>query len=310
MIVLSHKTAYLFWRQYTGDIRTLKPLQRRNVTKPKALPLEALAHLGIPATKEHPVDLLFFSRESRLQHACVHEHLQPEPLPAGSLLRLSDEVGIVSPELCFTQVAKKTSVEYLTLIGCELCGTYALVGPSRTYAERPSLTSAAALQKYALAMNSAGRSRACEAAAFVPDGAGSPMEAKLALLLTLPTTKGGFALPAPKLNASIPLGPEARALYNHKTCRGDLFWENARLDVEYDGEDAHTGEMHAKDVARAAALKAEGVEVLTLTAAQLYNQDAFAQLAKLIGARVGKPLRIRVRNFDTRQANLRRELGL
>ena len=80
----------------------------------------------------------------------------------------------------------------------------------------------------------------------------------MAILLTLPTTLGGYGLPQPTLNPDIALADQARALYPHTTARPDLYWEHERFDVEYDG-DAHEGEAsRTKDAGRRAALEAEG----------------------------------------------------
>ena len=155
----------------------------------------------------------------------------------------------------------------------------------------PSVTSG----KVELTVDSLGlgsQSRASRAAAYVLDGAASPMEAKLALLLSLPKTRGGYALPAPRLNAPFTLSDKAFALYPHNPCRLDLYWPGARLDVEYDGEEVHTGEQHVRDVARAAALTADRVEVLPLSHGQLADAEAFETVAGFIAKRLGVRLRV------------------
>ncbi len=313
MIILTHKSAFRYWRRFTGERHALKRLRQRSVMQQAAhirqLPMEDLASLGFFPTDDNPLDLLFFSWETRMQSAEVRPHVTSTIWPAGPILQLTPEVGIVSPELCFTLLANEISQPALAWAGMELCGTYAIVGPERKLVERHPLTTAAALQEYVEKRYPRGAGDVHEAAKYVLDGAASPMEAKLALLLTLPTAKGGYGLPAPILNAPIHVGQTARALYPHD-CRADLYWPSILLDVEYDGEEAHTGNMHAKDVARSAALKAEGVEVVAISTAQLYDKDAFAQLAKLIGARLGKRVRVRIRDFSERQDALRRELGL
>ncbi len=314
MIVLSHKTAFLFWRRFTGSRATLKPLRFHVVSQKakhtEALPQDELAALGITPTAERPVDLLFFTLDSRIQRAYVRSHLTKDALPYGTLLQVSPEVAVVSPELCFAQLTKQASIPALARIGTELCGTFALVGGEGKIASREQLMTAESLRRLLTKLNPAGTGKVHEAAKYVLDNAASPMEGRVALLLTLPATKGGYGLPAPQLNTPIPLGPDARTLYPHNLCRADLFWSRAGLDVEYDGEEAHAGEMHGKDPARTAALKAEGVEVLAISAVQVYDSKGFAEVAKLIGARVGKPVRIRVKDFDARHAALREELGL
>ena len=189
------------------------------------------------------------------------------------------------------------------------------------------------------------------AARLAFDGAASPMEAKLALLLSLPTRLGGFGLPRPQLNRPFALSPEAQLVYPHTPCRLDLSWPGTDLDVEYDGSgDEHSGDMHAKDVARLAALRLDGVDVLVLAKQQVYDPRAFAQMVQVIagklGGRIGqvgqaeqtgqagqagtaghtgqarragqtgqagqtgRPWRTRAKDFDEKQAALREALGL
>ena len=99
-----------------------------------------LAGLGITPTAKHPLYLLFATPGLRPATKSgipvpLRPHVQPDVLPTGSVLRLSEHVAIVSPELCFLQMASTLSLEKLILMGFELCGTYALL-PDPTDPER------------------------------------------------------------------------------------------------------------------------------------------------------------------------------
>lgn len=282
-----------------------------------------LAMLGIEPAPRRPLHLLFAEaglRPSAKQLGLppLRAHVQTADLPDGSILRLSEHVSIVSPELCFLQMAPFSSVPQLTLTGYQLCGTYALLpspdDPARdtVVSRAASLTTANALAAITAAPVGARNRRARIAAMHILDNAASPMEAKLAMLLTLPTAMGGYALPRPELNPVLPLRPKAQTLYPHTTVRPDLYWADARFDVEYDG-DTHEGtESRMKDAGRRVALEAEGVKMLTLTYAQVADEAAFDVLARRIAKEIGRRIDIRMKNGShaLRRAALRRELEL
>ncbi len=266
--------------------------------------------LGVPVDDTSPLHCLVADASLRSYATGVITHYTDRPLPAGSILRLSPHVCIVSPELCFLQLATTLSVGRLTLEGMLLCGTF-VRGADGNSGERLPLTSAAKLQEFIqLAPGAQGAKRARLAASHVLDNAASPMEARTEILLCLPPAWGGYGLPAPELNPDIVLSPAARALYDVKTCRPDLYWRDAKLDVEYDG-DSHEGEVgHRKDVARIMALEAEGITVAPLTYLQLNDAEAFDTVATTVAKKLGHRLRIRVKDFPQRRATLRYQLGL
>lgn len=137
------------------------------------------------------------------------------------------------------------------------------------------------------------------------------MEIKLALVLGLPQRFGGFGLPAPELNAVVPLGEESRALYKVASCRCDLFWPQARLDVEYDGLEFHKGDSsRTEDAARGAALEAEGISVMRLTFPQVADKNALLAVGKVLSGKLGLQWRFRSDAFPERYAALRELLEL
>ena len=308
-LVISHKSAFLFWRSFCGDPGKLVRLRYpRAMSRAERLTEDLRAELqalGFSPSQKEPLDLLFCSAGARSRATWAQVHTNSAPLPSNSLIQLSDHVMIASPELCFIQIAETMPREKLVLAGCELCGTYAQVGPGRVLVQRPQLTSIQRIR--ALLPKTAGEkvSKPAKALPLVLERAASPWEAKVALLLTLPSAWGGYGLPAPELNAEIPLADEARRLYHHRTCRLDLYWPEACFDVEYDGRNYHEGDAHAKDVARLAALRLEGIDVLELSQAQVSDADAFHHLATVVAATLGKRLRVRRQDFIERRARLR-----
>ena len=126
---------------------------------------------------------------------------------------------------------------------------------------------------------------------------------------------GGFGLPRPELNREFALSREARQVYSASPCRLDLSWRGTNLDVEYDGSgDEHTADMHAKDVARLAALHTDGLDVLVLAKQQVYHPAVFAQMVQVIAGKLtgqpGRARRIRTRDFEAKQLALREAIEL
>ena len=314
MLIVSHKTAFQFWRAYRGPVNPYRiPAAQQALasTQPPAdTALAELRRLGFSPTAKTPVDLLFFGREPRTRTVWSRAHAVFDELPQGTLVQLSDLVAVVSPELCFVQMATIRSFEQTVLAGFELCGTYAQLGPDRNLAERPPLTSTARIGELMGQLRRTRTAKPASALAYVLDGAASPMEAKLAILLTLPATSGGYGLPAPQMNAPIPLGAAAFRVYPHSPCRADLYWPAARFDLEYDGEDAHEADAHDKDVARLAALAMEGVDVLEVAKAQLADAAALHGIAGVVARKLGRRLRVRRRDFVVRCTRLREQLEM
>lgn len=316
-LVVSHKSALMYWRRFRGQITQLPKVKDPHPMKcPVCLGESLLAELGalgFSPTEEHPLDLLYSLKELRSQAHRIAGHSVSAPLPPKMLLRLSEHVAIVSPELCFAQAARTHSRGQLLMAGCEMCGTYRLIGDDgRKLAkpeERAPLTSADEIRSVLCAMGRGREANASRAARFIFDKAASPMEARVALLLSLPQTMGGFGLPRPELNAPITLSPAAYRVYPCSPCRMDLFWQEANLDIEYDGGD-HTEETRERDAARIVALRMEGMDVVVLMKQQVFDVHSMAAIAKMAAAKLGRRLRISTSDFEQRHRQLRQEMGL
>ena len=268
-----------------------------------------LASLGFFLTPDTPLDLLFSSETNRTQAKDVRAHRTSRPLPEGSLVRVSAHVVVASPELTFVQMSRILPFGKLIHVGCELCGSYALVGPEGKPQERPPLTDLGSLRAFAEYCLKDASAPARRALRYVLNGSASPKETELMLLLCLPGNLGGYGLPAPIMNLPFTLSAEAHAVYSSDP-RLDLAWPVRNLDVEYDGEDSHTGAAHARGVARTMALRLDGVEVLVVAKQQLYNETAFEQVAVEIARKLDVRLRTRSAGAAAARRQLRRELGL
>lgn len=201
---------------------------------------------------------------------------------------------VASPEFCFLQMASILSFNELVLLGMELCGFYC-IDPTEEegFGRRPvALTSCARIREF-LAENEGARGRrAAEVAlGYVADGAASPMESAIYLLLCLPYKRGGYGLPRPCLNYEIPLDEKARKLSGGRPCWGDLCWPNVPLDLEYLGRPSHEGaENMLSDRRRTLAIEEAGYEVIEITKEQVLDLVAFDIVARRLSAKLGKRL--------------------
>ena len=136
------------------------------------------------------------------------------------------------------------------------------------------------------------------------------METMTYLLLCLPIMLGGYGLPKPEMNATIPLDEEAQTIARRKHCEGDLCWPNVHppLDIEYHGE-VHVGAAHMKsDVGRELGIEHMGWRVLTVTSPQVFNEIEFEIVAKEAAKVIGKRLKSNALGVTPQRMTLRNEL--
>lgn len=195
-------------------------------------------------------------------------------LPAGALCSMSEGLAVCSPEFCLMQLATELGEVRSVQLGFELAGSYSSFPAAEGgMCSREPLSSVRSMTRFLdYAGSSRGGASARAALRYVADGAASPMEAILVMLLCLPLRLGGYGIPLPVLNQRIDLGGEgarsedARLLSGRHSLVPDLWWEGARLDVEYDSNAFHTGpDQIARDARRRAALTSMGIDCVTVT---------------------------------------------
>ena len=209
-IVLSHTTAFRYWCAFEGDISVFRR-PRRIAAMTEALEMtpsltQELADLGVAAPdtrggggESEPLHVLFADASLRKRSGGVVSHVFAGKLPSGALVQVGEHVLMCSPELAFVQMAEVFAPEREAFAGCELCASYGM-GVGGSIFPRAPLTKAQDLQAFAASF-AGERSRALAAVQEVMEGAACPAQAKAALMLTLPTTRGGYSLPKPKLEA-------------------------------------------------------------------------------------------------------------
>lgn len=233
-------------------------------------------------------------------------------LPPGSLYRGAPGVYVCSPELAFLQTAAHSSLLEAIDYGYELCGTYALGIPDLTplgQREAPLVSPRDLRRLLDFADGRRGVERAGKALAHVIENSASPRESILAMMLELPRSMGGYGFGDLELNAAIAIPNNLRHLSRHAHFMPDLFWREAKLAVEYDSDEFHTGRSNiAHDSRRRNILHAMGIMVISFTNEQITSEQEVDRIASLIARRLGVRRRGSVRNLEIRRADLHRSL--
>lgn len=217
---------------------------------------------------------------------------------------------VVQPELIFLQLAQRGNVPQIALLGMELCGCYSLsMGNDMGFTQVTPISNINTIRRaVTIQQHNHGYPTANKALSLIADNAGSPLEAALFLLLTMPKHLGGYELPKPQLNVRIELESTSKGDSRHFI--GDLVWKKQGLIVEYDSNAFHSGtEKLNKDSQRRTELSSCGYDVISCTWEQIRNLKACDTLAKSIACKVmDKPWRAQGKCFPGKQAALRTEL--
>lgn len=214
-------------------------------------------------------------------------------LPEGALVVVSPGIAVCSPEFSLVQLASALPPAEYVRWACALCASYRI--GERGIEEREPITSVARVGVFlegCYGHRGAGRCR--RLLRYVRDGARSPKEVELHLLLALPAGLGGYGLEGDVLNWRLDLGAEDAAIADRPDRRWaevDLAWPERAVGLEYQGRE-HEGTVEA-DRRRLNMLAALGVRVLQMDAAQVSDQALFdrtaRQLARLLGREVPEP---------------------
>lgn len=304
--VLSHISALEYWRSVRIGQRSFRPILDEHPLPAESPRKGTLADPG-PWWLTRPLHVLVPRDSMRRTSSEVVCHVESSALPPRSVLDSQNGFKVCSPEFCFVQMATILSLPKLIELGFELCGTYDM--SSDPLRECASLTSVDKLDAYVTELgNVYGKRMAAKALRYVANGSASPRETILTMLLTLPYRMGGYGLSMPFLNHPIDLGRRERRIAGKNYLKCDLYWPNAKLDVEYDGGDHADPQQMLKDSMRRDALVSCGVTVLTVTKWQLEDGGELNAIAHAIADQMGKRLRYVDPDFTRKNRALHREL--
>ena len=257
-----------------------------------------------------PVDVLFCRQLMSGSNTKIRQHTLTIDAPSGSFLKVSKDVVVCSPEFCFLQMAVQLELPQLIMLGYEFCGMYT-VPSAGNMMKRDAITTVQRILAFVNKMPGVpGHKKAVRALCHIQNGAASPMETRLTMLLTMPYRFGGYGLPSPELNRVIVPTKHARATTNKNHYRCDLYWPEKKLDVEYDSDAHHLGsERIAADAKRRNELDSMGITVVVVTRELFYDTEQFDKCVRQIAAKLGKQLRFDQDKFFLKQKELRKMLA-
>lgn len=262
---------------------------------------------------ERPIHVVSRCATRNCRSPQIAYHYCNAELDRGALLQIDKEVWISSAPLAFTQIAAAMPAVDLLLLGYEMCGTYRRGSAGTpTKHQQPPLMSTSQLRQF-LELHPAlrGAKKARAALRYLADGAESPREAQCVLLFGLPVAMGGYGLGIPRMGRAVKCNARARAMVGSETMRCDLFWPEARLDVEYQSHAFHEGELNrVHDSRRANALRSMGINVVPVTDNELESLEACDAVANTVRKSLRKRGRTRIVDVHARRLKLRRQLGL
>lgn len=225
---------------------------------------------------------------------------------AGDYLSLGNNIYIASPQLTFLQCAEVLTVQELTLLGLELCGSF--VFEEDGFSRHKPLSSKQLLMQYVKQHSGErGTGKALEALRFIADGSASPRESQLVALLCMPQKWGGYGFPIPALNSRIDLTSQQRRVIGKSCLYCDVLWERPKLAIEYDSDLFHAGATKINDDSlRRNILRATGITVIDVTNIQLKKAEAFHEVAIQVDHFMSShTLDKRKDNWSTRNRDLR-----
>ena len=134
----------------------------------------------------------------------------------------------------------------------------------------------------------------------------SPMETRQYLLLRLPKRYGGYGLTGARVNLRLPLSPHEQRVAKRTVLECDLIWPEHDVVIEYDGEGGHASfGARSRDATKRNVLMSRGMRVLTVTAEQILDVNAFDAVAHEVAEMTRHRLRRFPDDWDQRRKRLR-----
>jgi len=291
--LISH-TALEFWMIHSESafFRNLSLEGRQLVCLPERYTLDSNKQFFQDLADEYDLSLPLIvmadtpsgRKHSKQLYSKTRSHNHPEK----AFIQLDSSVYVSCPELCFLQLASEFSLPKLIEVGNNLCAIYVRNDSSYFQMKREPVASVNSIMNFLeLSAHAKGIKKSRLAIKFVLEGSYSPMESKLAVLVVLPLSFGGYGLSKPELNKYVKLSPEAAVLLKRESCCCDMVWEREKVILEYDSNLSHlTKEQHSYDKRKYTALTLSGYKVISVTADQIRNfqslEDLFQNLRKAL----------------------------
>ena len=249
-----------------------------------------------------PVHLYVSRASGGFSSKKVSFHVLSSPLPLGAFSQLCEGVLVPSWPLYYVlRCAKMKSLSGRLKLGMKLCGSYAHLVPGDEstdwfYREpnkkgklevvyhNPRIRPAMSVNEVASFLSSVrylrGSKSAREAVRLLTDGAASPAEAVLGLMMGLPCKEGGYGFKGIELNPKAPVPQELRSLVSAETYHPDCYLPTIEVDLEMQSYENHSGKRAlVHDASRRNDIQTLGIEVRDVTWDCVSHLDKFDKLA-------------------------------
>ena len=294
-LVLCGITAYEFWRSslsilppdFTGFInsRKLTDFSQTTCRDVSKLLADTAGSTGVP------LELLVESPEERRHAPGVRCHCLPRGirLPSGSIYQISDEISVVSPGLCFLQLAEEYDDLMLARAGCELTSLYKrdfFLNRNLVQTDENSFTKQDLICYLNALPEHRGIMRAKRIAGWVVERTRSPREISMDLLMSMPTRQGGYQLPGVSANVGIPLDDRLQKLARREHLECDALLPNGDI-MEYNSSTHHdTDEELEFDFEKITALQTLGHTVFPVSTRQFNDFEKFDTIMSSVTERL------------------------
>lgn len=250
---------------------------------------EVLLALGIPESELGTIDVLVSDCSRKRNIDGVRTHLHRSPIPPDELISLGKGLYVVDIRRCALEAATYLKLCELVEYYYEICGAYAMpLEAEDVYLEKAPQASTSSLRKYFRAHpGKHGVKKARRALRYVRDGARSPMETAVIMLLAMPKSLGGLGIREIEMDVKIRVTKRASSLTRRTYFYFDIFIKRARLDIEYNGIVHEREDVEPIDEERKNALDAMGYQLVTVRRQALFDAKAFRRLFTSIRRRVG-----------------------
>lgn len=313
MLVLSHISAFEFWRSETSAGASLAKMR---MDGPASIPPSEVRDVvssgmaGREGVLSLPFHVLMENENQNHEASGIQFHRAGSLEEGDRVYRAGSGLFVSSPELCFLQLSSVLSLESLILAGCELCAAFRY--PMDRSGDLPKcepVTNPPKMARFLERHQGAyGLNKAKRALRYIHSDTASPAEAALAVFLCNSYSLGGYGLPAPCINRKIRISGAAKNITKRAHFVADLYWPHAKLDVEYDGRMHHASHRgRSNDAERSNALGLMGIEVVSVTRDQLFSRAGTHGLATSLSKRLKKRIRPKA-GFVDAQVRLRTKL--
>lgn len=285
------------------------------------------------------LDVLVNTASNRRSYQNVRSHLISRPLPAGSLLHVTENVYCCSPALSALLYSKEVGVAETLDYIMELLGGYCLPAEStldicwkgtwpnrvdkhevqQSSYKREPVATIKELESLSRWASGSTFETFRQAVRLARAGSASPMETIMYAVLACPMSYGGFNIGGLKggvqLNKRIDFTHDAVLMSSGMPYAiADLFVPAARTDIEHNGGDHENAASHIHDDRRNNGLRGMDIKVVVINRSQMRDIPALEAIARKIYKDAGRRFRYQISGYRNLQAawlnGLRRGVGL